>query len=66
MDITLYGLRLSVDVNSAVRTMQNGESDYLAELLHNKYPNNPFMNLENLGRELDKLQVKIVTDLIRY
>jgi len=58
LDITLYGLRLSVDVNSAVRTMQNGESDYLAELLHHKYPNNPFMNLENLGRELDKLQVE--------
>ena len=58
LDITLYGLRLSVDVNSAVRTMQNGESDYLAELLHHKYPNNPFMNLENLGRELDKLQIE--------
>lgn len=58
LDITLYGLRLSVDVNSAVRTMQNGESDYLAELLHNNFPNNPFMNLEKLGRELDKLNME--------
>jgi HTH-type transcriptional regulator, sugar sensing transcriptional regulator len=58
LDITLYGLRLSVDVNSAVRTMQNGESDYLAELMHNKYPNNPFMNLEKLGQELDKLSLE--------
>lgn len=58
LDITLYGLRLSVDVNSAVKTMQNGESDYLAELLHEKYPENPFMNLENLGKELDKLQIE--------
>ena len=58
LDITLYGLRLSVDVNSAVRTMQNGESDYLAELLHTKYPNNPFMNLEKLGHELDKLSLQ--------
>jgi len=58
LDITLYGLRLSVDVNSAVRTMQNGESDYLSELLHHKYPNNPFMNLEKLGRELDKLHLE--------
>ena len=57
LDITLYGLRLSVDVNSAVRTMQNGESDYLAELLHLNFPNNPFMNLEKLGRELDKLNI---------
>ena len=58
LDITLYGLRLSVDVNSAVRTMQNGESDYLAELLHHKFPNNPFMNLEKLGQELDKLNLE--------
>jgi len=58
LDITLYGLRLSVDVNSAVRTMQNGESDYLAELLHHKYPKNPFMNLEKLGEELDKLNLE--------
>lgn len=58
LDITLFGLRLSVDVNSAVRTMQNGESDYLAELLHQNYPNNPFMNLEKLGQELDKLNLE--------
>jgi sugar-specific transcriptional regulator TrmB len=58
LDITLFGLRLSVDVNSAVRKMQNSEIDYLAELLHDKYPDNPFMNLENLGRELDKLSME--------
>ena len=57
LDITLFGLRLSVDVNSAVRTMQNGESDYLAELLHHNFPKNPFMNLEKLGQELDKLNL---------
>ena len=58
LDITLFGLRLSVDVNSAVRTMQNGESDYLAELLHHNFPKNPFMNLEKLGQELDKLNLE--------
>lgn len=58
LDITLYGLRLSVDVNNAVKTMQNGESDYLAKLLHELYPKNPFMNLEKLGEELDKLSIE--------
>jgi len=55
LDITLFGLRLSVDVNEAVQNMQNRESDKLGELLHEKYPQNPLMNLQELGGELDKL-----------
>jgi len=59
LDITLYGLRLSTDVSGAVKTMQNGESDYVGELMHQQYPNNPFMNIENIGKELDKLVAEI-------
>jgi sugar-specific transcriptional regulator TrmB len=55
LDITLFGLRFSVDVSEAVTTMQNHESDYVGELMHQLYPNNPFMNIENIGKELDKL-----------
>ncbi len=38
LDITLYGLRLNVDVNSVVKKMENGESDDLGKLFYERYP----------------------------
>ncbi|HGY57116.1 MAG TPA: TrmB family transcriptional regulator [Caldithrix abyssi] len=55
LDITLFGLRLNVDVNEAVQNMQSRESDKLGELLHQKYPHNPIMNLQKLGNKLEQL-----------
>jgi len=39
LDITIYGIRLKKDVRNVVSTMQNGETDSLEKLLHQKYPN---------------------------
>jgi hypothetical protein len=38
LDITIYGIRLKKDVHEMVSSMQNGETDYLDRLLHEKYP----------------------------
>jgi len=38
LDITIYGIRLKRDVHKEVSKMQNGETDYLDSLLHEKYP----------------------------
>jgi sugar-specific transcriptional regulator TrmB len=38
LDITIYGIRMNKNVNHDVSVMQNGETDYLDRLLHEKYP----------------------------
>ncbi len=38
LDITIFGIRLNKDVHEPVSTMQNGETDQLDRLLHEKYP----------------------------
>lgn len=45
LDITLYGLRAGVDVSPAVIEMRDGELDVLGRLLKEKFPENPFLNL---------------------
>ena len=42
LDITIYGIRLKKNVHNIVTTMQNGETDYLDRLLHQKYPDLAF------------------------
>ena len=38
LDITIYGMRMKKDVHFIVQSMQNGETDYLDRLLHEKFP----------------------------
>jgi sugar-specific transcriptional regulator TrmB len=38
LDITIYGIRLGVNVSKTINLMQNGESDYLGKLLKTKFP----------------------------
>ena len=45
LDITLYGLRVNIDVDDAVNVMQSSKSDELATILHDKYPEYPLMSV---------------------
>lgn len=45
LDITLYGMRAGVDVSGAVIEMHPGELEVLGKLLDEKFPENPFPNL---------------------
>ena len=45
LDITLYGLRLNINVDEAVNVMQSSKSDELATILHEKYPDYPLMSV---------------------
>lgn len=38
LDITIYGIRLDENVSATIKTMQNGETDYLDKLLLEKFP----------------------------
>ena len=38
LDITIYGIRLAIDVDDTVTPMQNGETDYLGKLLKEQFP----------------------------
>ncbi len=51
LDITLYGLRLGVNIDDAVHTMQSSKSDELSKHLHDKYPDNPLMETVGMGRK---------------
>jgi len=42
LDITIYGIRLKKNVSHDVAALQNGETDYLDKLLHEKYPDMAF------------------------
>lgn len=55
LDITLFGLRLKLDVDAAVQGMMNHGSDRLDEMLREKYPSNQLINLQGLGEELVKI-----------
>ncbi len=46
LDITLYGLRAGVDVSEAVIETQPGEWEVVGKLLEEKFPNNPWLNLD--------------------
>ena len=46
LDITLYGLRAGVDVSEAVIEANPGEFELLGRLLKERFPNNPFLNLD--------------------
>ena len=45
LDITLFGLRLNINVDQAVNVMQTSKSDKLADILHEKYPEYPLMSI---------------------
>jgi sugar-specific transcriptional regulator TrmB len=45
LDITLYGIRAGVDVGEATIEMHPGELEVLGKLLEEKFPENPFPNL---------------------
>lgn len=45
LDITLYGLRAGIDVSEAVIEMHPGEFELLGRLLKEKFPGNPWINL---------------------
>ena len=45
LDITLFGLRLNINVDEAVNVMQSSKSDELADILHEKYPQYPLMSI---------------------
>ena len=49
LDITLFGLRMGVDIGEAVIEQRSGELDELARLLSEKYPDNPWFNLQLLN-----------------
>jgi sugar-specific transcriptional regulator TrmB len=42
LDITIFGIRLEKKVSSTIKTMQNGETDYLSKLLLKKFPDIKF------------------------
>ncbi|MEJ2052520.1 MAG: helix-turn-helix domain-containing protein [Calditrichaceae bacterium] len=44
LDITLFGLRLNVNIDEAVNVMQSSKSDELSTIMREKYPENPLMN----------------------
>ncbi len=46
LDITLYGLRAGVDVSEAVIETQPGEWEVVGKLLEEKFPDNPWLNLD--------------------
>ena len=46
LDITLYGLRAGVDVSDAVIETQPGEWEVVGKLLEEKFPDNPWLNLD--------------------
>ncbi|MBN2425911.1 MAG: TrmB family transcriptional regulator [Calditrichaceae bacterium] len=53
LDMTLYGLRMNTSIDEAVNTMQSSRSDELGELLHEKYPENPFMDAKEINKAVD-------------
>ncbi len=46
LDITLFGIRTGTDVRDAVLEMHPGELELLGQLLREKYPDNPLINLD--------------------
>lgn len=46
LDITLYGLRLGVDVSDVVIEAHPGELELIGRLLKERFPDNPAMNLD--------------------
>jgi len=46
LDITLYGIRAGIDVSAAVIEMHAGEFELLGRLMHEKFPDNPLINLD--------------------
>ncbi len=46
LDITLFGLRAGVDVSEAVIETHPGEWEVVGKLLEEKFPNNPWLNLD--------------------
>ncbi len=44
LDITLYGLRMGVDISDAVIEQTPGELELLGRLLREKFPDNPMLN----------------------
>lgn len=46
LDLTLYGLRVGVDVRNVVIENHTGELELIGRLLKERFPNNPAMNLD--------------------
>lgn len=53
LDITLFGLRMNITVDNAVRLMQNGESGPLSDLLAKKYPEKINLHIGTPGNGLN-------------
>ena len=56
LDITLYGLRTGTNVSEAAIEMQPGELEHLASLLNQKFPNNPYINLDFSNQQFRNLK----------
>ncbi len=54
LDITLYGLRAGVDVSDAIIETHPGEWEVVGKLLEEKFPDNPWLNLNFSERPLQK------------
>jgi len=55
LDITLYGLRTGINVSDAAIEMHSGELEHLGSLLNQKFPNNPYINLDFSAQKFHEL-----------